>query len=205
MKTTSFSGQRYLLAATLLLGCGGNNATESTPGTDAGATQADLGGAKSFVCTKEAKLPGWGTVDFDLQGDTLTPEWGYLFDDSDLLLPSMVSGDILVVGRANNKVVYVVTVVDPRPYHCAGAPQPGTGDCSGMSDSGTVNVDFTGDFIGSQGFPKLKSATFEFYTMGPSVPDTTPVTADKLPILMEGATKIADVPGADIAPYLCSN
>jgi hypothetical protein len=190
-----------------MIGCGGNNPTESTPGSDAGTTQSDAGRDRdeSFVCTKDATLPGWGTVDFDLQGNALTPEWGHLFDDGDRLLPTMVDGGILVVGRANQKVVYVVTVADPRPYHCAGAPQPGTGDCSGVLDYGTVNVDFTGDFIGSQGFPKLKSTTFEFYTIGFSVPVTTSVTEENLPILMEGATKIADIPGAAIAPFLCSN
>jgi hypothetical protein len=46
------------------------------------------------------------------------------------------------------------------------------------------------------GFPKLKATIFEFYTMGPSVPDTTPVTIEKLPILMEGPTKIADAQGS---------
>jgi hypothetical protein len=204
MKITRCCGQRFLLMAALGLGCGGNNSTGST-GSDAGAPQADGGGTESFVCKVEAKLPGWGRVSFQLQDNTLTPDWGHLFDDSDLLLPSMVDGDILVVGRANQKVNYVVTVADPRPWHCAGAPPPGAGDCSGMSDSGTVYVGFTGDFIGSQGFPKLKATTFEFYTMSSSVPDTTNVTEANLPILMGGATKIADVPGIAIAPYLCSN
>jgi hypothetical protein len=74
-----------------------------------------------------------------------------------------------------------------------------------VKDSGFFNVDFPGKLVGSQGFPALTATNFEFYTMSTSVPVTTPVTEEKLPILMADATKIDEVPGSDIAPYLCSN
>jgi hypothetical protein len=40
--------------------------------------------------------------------------------------------------------------------------------------------------------------------MSYTVPVTTTLTEDNLPILTEGATKIADVSGMSIAPFLCS-
>jgi hypothetical protein len=176
---------------------------------DTNATQVDAVSvdtqARAFVCTTAAPSPGCGRIMFDLQVDSITPSWGHIFD-GEMIFPSMVNtGGILVVGRSNQKVVYLFAATDPRPYHCAGAPQPDTGDCSGMKDSGFFNVDFSGQFVGSQGFPTLTATNFEFYTMSTSVPATTPVTEEKLPILMADATKIADVSGADMAPYLCSN
>ncbi|HEX7509465.1 MAG TPA: hypothetical protein VF550_22020, partial [Polyangia bacterium] len=169
-----------------------------------GSLQADTQGG-AFVCTTAAPSPGSGRVMFDLQGSSIKPSWGHLFD-GEMVFSSMVNtGGILVVGRSNQNLVYLFAATDPRPYHCSGAPQPDTGDCSGVKDSGSFNVDFPGKFVGSQGFSTLTTTNFEFYTMSTSVPVTTPLTEEKLPILMADATKIADVPGADIAPYLCSN
>lgn len=204
----------------LLIGCGDGSGRQSSngPDADAGSTaittspdsrSSDSSGAdtqtQAFVCTTAAPSPGSGRASFDLQGNTITPSWGHIFEGERIFETTVNTGGILVVGRSAQKLVFIFAAVDPRPYHRAGAPPPGAGDCSGMRDGGTFNVDFRGKFVGSQGFATLVSTNFEFYTMSSSVPVATTLTEDKLPILLTDATKIADVPGASIAPFLCSN
>jgi hypothetical protein len=223
-RTSSLRIGRVFLVG-LLVACGeGSGHPKGAGDADAVFVQRDLGSAdttggqaevtaaetsradtaQAFVCTTASPTPVSGRVGFDLQGNTLTPEWGSLFDGERLPDPTVNTGGILVLGRSTQKVVFIFAALDPRPYHCAGAPPPGAGDCSGMRDGGTLYVDFPSKFVASQGYATLTATNFEFYTMSSSVPVTTPLREDSLTILMKDAVKISDVAGASIAPFLCS-